>query len=84
MPVSSRKAFALVQDAQCLFGERLFLAGCGGAADVEFGEPLEHPDALHVGTGVEEPADQRGNGLRGELLALLNRSAAVLIAAPPY
>jgi Na+/H+ antiporter NhaD/arsenite permease-like protein len=32
VPVSSRKAFALVEDPQRLLGERVFLTGGGGAA----------------------------------------------------
>jgi hypothetical protein len=56
------EGLALVQDAERLLGERVFGAGGGGAADVALGEPLKHPDALHARAGVDEPADQRGDG----------------------
>src|SRR5215471_6332621 len=54
--------FALVQDPQCLLGQRGLLPGGGGTADVALGEPLEHPDSLDAGAGVEEPADECGDG----------------------
>jgi hypothetical protein len=56
------EGLALVQDPQRLLGERGLLPGRGGATDVALGEPLEHPDALHAGAGVQEPADQGGDG----------------------
>src|SRR5205823_1999493 len=56
------EGLALVQDPQRLLGQRGFLPGGGGAADVALGEPLEHPDSLHAGPGVQERADQGGDG----------------------
>jgi hypothetical protein len=78
------EGLALVQDPQCLLGQRGFLAGGGGAADVALGEPLEHPDSLHAGACVQEPADQRGDGqvARGVAqLAVLAGGADQLLAS---
>jgi hypothetical protein len=56
------EGLALIKDPQCLLGQRGFLSGGGGTADVAFGQPLEHPDALDAGAGVQERADQPGDG----------------------
>jgi hypothetical protein len=52
---------ALVEDPQRLLSQRDLVVGGGGATDVAFGEPLEHPDPLDARPGVEEQADQRGD-----------------------
>lgn len=65
-------------------GERGFLAGRGGIADAALGEPLKHPDTLHAGAGIQEQADQRGDGpvARGiaQLAVLAGGTDQLLIA----
>jgi hypothetical protein len=79
------EGLALVQDPQRLLGDSGFVSAGGGAADVALGEPLEHPDALDAGAGVQEPADQGGDGqvTRGVAqLAVLAGGADQLLLFP--
>src|SRR5262249_3180252 len=56
------ECLALVEDPQGSFSQRCFVPGGGAAPQGAFSEPLEHPHPLDAGTGLQDRADEPGDG----------------------